>query len=53
MSALGHKQTYAPQKSHVRFTPESRHSPCKTNVRYVPEADIKNIVRHHFESCTR
>jgi hypothetical protein len=29
MSALGHKQTYAVQKSHVRFTPnsdrESRH----------------------------
>jgi hypothetical protein len=24
----------APQKSHVRFAPESRHSPCKTNVRY-------------------
>ena len=26
MSALGHKQTFAPQKTHVHFTPESEHS---------------------------
>ena len=25
MSALGHKQTCAPRKTHVRFTPESGH----------------------------
>ena len=25
MSALGQKQTFAPQKSDVRFTPQSRH----------------------------
>ena len=29
MSALGHKPTYAVQKGHVRFTPESGHKRCK------------------------
>ena len=28
MSALGQKQTFAPQKGHVRFTPESGHVQC-------------------------
>jgi len=28
MSALGQKQTYAVQKPHVRFTPESGHMQC-------------------------
>jgi hypothetical protein len=29
MSALGQKQTYAAQKVHVRFTPESGHVRCR------------------------
>jgi hypothetical protein len=28
MSALGQKQTFAPQKAHARFTPESGHVRC-------------------------
>jgi hypothetical protein len=30
MSALGQKQTFAVQKGHVRFTPESGHVQCNS-----------------------
>ena len=39
MSALGHKQTCAVQKRHVRFIPESDAECVHSNVRYGPIAD--------------
>ena len=38
MSALGHKQTFAMQNRHVRFTPDSGHVQCTAHVRFVPIA---------------
>ena len=42
MSAIGQKQAFATQ-AHVRFTPESGHSPATGDVRFGPIADIATI----------
>ena len=40
MSALGHKRTYAAQKSMSALTPKADMCSALGNVRFVPKADI-------------
>jgi hypothetical protein len=47
MSALGHKQTFAPHKGMSALPPKADIGAAQINVRFVPIADIPLLRRHH------